>query len=111
MYEKLIGFRFNTLYKNFSNSKLMAGSCALGAGRTVDEYYDYLTHLSTNETPFYIVTPKHLGGNRLTVPKLNQLIEQYKPGIVGIDQISLMDDVRRQSGDPQRIQYSNISED
>src|SRR5699024_7676855 len=79
--------------------------------KTVDEYYDYLTNLSSNETPFYIVTPKHLGGNRLTVPKLNQLIEQYKPGIVGIDQISLMDDDRRQSGDPKRIQYSNISED
>src|SRR5699024_5506887 len=111
MSENLIGFRVDTLYKNFSNSKLMAGSSDLGDGKTVDEYYDYLTNLSTNETPFYIVTPKHLGGNRLTVPKLNQLIEQYKPGIVGIDQISLMDDVRRQTGDQKRIQYSNISED
>src|SRR5699024_2253753 len=105
MSENLIGFRFDTLYKNFSNSKLMAGSSDLGDGKNVDEYYEYLSNQSTNETA------QHLRGNRLTVPKLNQLIEQYKPGIVGIDQISLMDDVRRQSGDPKRIQYSNISED
>lgn len=111
MSETLVGFRVDTLHGHFSNRAIMSGQDDLGEGRTPQDYYDYLEDISTNEVPFVVITPKQLGGRRLTVPKLHQLIEQYKPGIVGIDQISLMDDARREKGDPKRIQYGNISED
>lgn len=111
MSETLVGFRFDTLYGKFANDALMSGKDNLGDGKTVADYYEYLNNISTTDVPFIVITPKHLGGKRLDIPKLHQLIEQYKPGIVGIDQISLMDDYRREKGDPKRVQYGNIAED
>lgn len=111
MSETLVGFRFDTLYGKFSNEALMSGEDNLGDGKTVKDYYDYLNNISTTDVPFIVITPKDLGGRRLDIPKLHQLIEQYNPGIIGIDQISLMDDYRREKGEPKRIQYGNISED
>jgi replicative DNA helicase len=42
---------------------------------------------------------------------LHGLIEQYKPGIVGIDQLSLMDDYREKKGDQERLKYTHVAED
>lgn len=111
MSETLVGFRFDTLHKNFKNTSLMSGNDDLGEGRTPEDYYQYLNDISTTDNPFIVITPGHLGGKRLDIPKLHQLIEQYKPGIVGIDQISLMDDYRREKGEQTRIQYGHIAED
>lgn len=111
MSETLVGFRFDTLKGHFSNRALMSGEDDLGEERTKEDYYKYINDISMSKTPFIVITPKHLGGRRLSVPKLHQLIEQYNPGIIGIDQISLMEDYRREKGDPKRIQYGNISED
>lgn len=47
----------------------------------------------------------------MTVPVLHQLIEQYKPGIVGIDQLSLMEDSRAVKGEQTRLRYTHVAED
>lgn len=114
MSKEVVGFRFDTLNEHVSNLALMRGQDKLGKDddpKTPNDYYEYLNNLSTNETPFIVVTPKDIGGRRLTIPILHQLIEQYKPGIVGVDQLSLMDDYRAAKGEQTRMKYTHISED
>lgn len=105
MSKDIVGYRFDTLNANFSIDKLTGGHEEI-----FEQYKGYLTNLSNNDTPFIVVTPKDLG-QRLDIPMLHFLIEAYKPGIVGIDQISLMDDYRKQKGDPLRIQFTHVAED
>jgi len=108
------GFRFDTLNAKFSNKGLMQGKTELGAGgepKDDKEYYEYLTNLGSKENPFIVVTPKDLGGKRLNIPVLHDLIEQYKPTIIGIDQLSLMDDYRATKGEQTRLRYTHIAED
>lgn len=114
MSKEIVGFRFDTLNDHFSNLSLMHGKNTLGKDdepKTPDDYYNYLNNLSTTETPFIVVTPKDIGGRRLNIPILHQLIEQYKPGIVGVDQLSLMDDYRASKGEQTRMKYTHIAED
>lgn len=114
MSETLVGFRFDTLNKHFSNDAIMSGKDNLGSEtdpKSLADYYIYLDDLSTNDVPFIVCTPKHLGGRRMTVPVLHQLIEQYKPGIVGIDQLSLMEDSRAVKGEQTRLRYTHVAED
>lgn len=113
MSELLVGFRFDTLYGHFNNSGLMDGHGDLGTDKepkTADDYTKYCLNLSKTDVPFIIVTPKDIGG-RLTVPTLHTLIEMYKPAIVGIDQLSLMDDARRGRGDSPVLGPLHICED
>jgi replicative DNA helicase len=114
MSETLVGFRFDTLNAHFSNDAMMSGKHNLGSEedpKSINDYFDYLDNLSTTDVPFVVCTPKHIGGKRMTIPVLHQLIEQYKPGIVGIDQLSLMDDYRASKGEQARLRYTHISED
>lgn len=106
----MIGFRFDTLAKHFSNLSLLTGGKDLGS-LTPEDYSNWLHELSEKTVPFIVVTPKDLGGKRMTVPMLNGLIEKYKPDIIGIDQFSLMNDARAEKGDPTRIKLAHISED
>src|SRR6185312_3828283 len=114
MSETLVGFRFDTLNEHFSNKAMMSGDENLGTEddpKSMSDYFSYLDNLSKTETPFIVCTPKHLGGNRLTIPVLQQIIEMYKPGIVGIDQLSLMEDYRATKGEPTRLRYTHIAKD
>lgn len=77
------------------------------------DYKQYINDLETNKElpPYIVVTPLDFGGKMLTVSKLRALIKEYKPDIVGIDQISLMEDERRGKGDQTRTQYTHIAQD
>lgn len=108
MSKNIVGFRFDTLNKHFSNLGLMRGKEDLGID---EDYSSYLEELSKLDSAFIVVTPNDLGGKRLTIGALHQLIETYKPDIIGIDQLSLMDDNRKTSGDPKRLQYTHLAED
>lgn len=114
MSETLVGFRFDTLHGHFSNSAIMGGKEEMGTSsepKSPEDYYDYLDNLSHNETPFIVCTPKHLGGRRMNISDLHGFIEKYQPGIIGIDQISLMEDERADRGEQNRIRYTHIAED
>jgi len=102
-----VGYRTDTLITHLSNRGMTRG--------TLDDndtkvYESELKRMEEFDTPFIVVTPKDLGGKRLTVPMLESLIEKYKPDVVGIDQYSLMADVRSK-GDPLRVQMAHVSED
>ena len=99
-----IAFRFDALHRNFSNS-------LLSAGRVNEQHYkDYLELLKKNPTPFFVVTPKDLGGPA-TVSQLRDFAERNNIKVLGVDQYSLMRDERARKGQQTRLDYAHISED
>ncbi|MFW6130524.1 MAG: DnaB-like helicase C-terminal domain-containing protein [Atribacterota bacterium] len=102
----VLGFRFDTIYKHFSNYQLSRGSKSLNQ----DNYKKYITYLSKDDIPFIVVKPRDIGG-RLTVKKLENLIEKHEPDIIGIDQLTLMEDYRGNKGQPDYKKYEHIAED
>ncbi len=102
-----VAYRNDTLGKHYSNSQLMRGTIADG------DYEAYMNDLEVDQgLPEYIVvTPNDFGGKMLTVSMLRTLIKKHKPDIIGIDQISLMEDERRGKGDQTRTQYTHIAQD
>ena len=102
-----VSYRNDTLGMNYSNSELMRG--------TIDDYdfERYMSDLEDNKNlpPYRVITPNDLGGKMLNISTLRSLIKKYKPDIVGIDQISLMEDERRLKGDATRTQYTHIAQD
>ena len=98
-----VAYRNDTLMSNFSNRQLMRGTISQA---DFDKYVEYLEQ-QKEQAPFIVVTPKHLGNRYLTVSMLKVLIKKYKPDIVGIDQLSLMEDERRAG--QKRLELANIT--
>jgi len=98
-----IGYRFDTLFGNFSNRSLIRG-------KNIDNYKEYIEKFKNEKAPFIVVTQKEFGG-RPTVQQIRNFIEENNIEIMGIDQISLMEDSRAGKNDPVRIRYGHISED
>lgn len=96
-----MGFRFDTIYNNFSNFGLTKGNF------DSEEYKKYI-HSLKEQNSFFIVTPEDLGGN-CTVSKLEAFIQKYKLDILGVDQYSLMEDEEAKPNQPLRTKYDNIS--
>ena len=102
-----VAYRHDTLGLNYSNRQLMKGTIK---EQDLESYKESLSE-QENRAPFIVITPLDLGGQMLSVSTLESYIIKYKPDIVGIDQISLMEDERRMKGDATRIQYTHISQD
>lgn len=98
-----IGYRFDTLIKNFSNKNLVWG-------KDVPDYEDYIKDLSNNKTPFFVSTPKDFQ-NKITVGKLRNFCKTRKLDILGIDGIVYLSDERHKRGDNKTTSLTNISED
>ena len=101
-----IGYRFDTLYKNFSNKGLMWGRDTI----EIDEYQQYIEELRSKQNKFIVATPNDFT-RKITVSKLRNWIKQYKLDLVAIDGITYMTDERFQRGDNKTIQLTHISED
>lgn len=99
-----VAFRFDALHRNFSNSLLSAGRV------NEAQYKDYLDLLRKNPTPFFVITPKDLGGPA-TVSQLRDFAERNGIKVLGVDQYSLMRDERARKGQQTRLDYAHISED
>lgn len=111
----MMGFRFDTLNKHFSNMGLLNGAKTLGkkegtdGGTYLQEDYDnYIASLS-QRSGFIVVTPDDFSGRKPNVDELKSLAVKLKVDMLVVDQISLMSDKRR--ADTPRIAYNNISED
>jgi replicative DNA helicase len=103
MSKHLVGFRFDSLNEHFSNLGLMCGK-----EEGLADYPDYIEELKQKHR-FIVVTPSDLGGRRATVSDIRRLAEEYDADIIGIDQLTLMEDERR--GENKRIQFTNLAED
>ena len=99
-----IGYRFDTLFKNFSNKALMWGK------EDVEDYDEYIDSLSSHENKFIVSTPQDFN-KKITVTKLKNWIMQYKLDMIAIDGITYLTDERYKRGDNKTITLTNISED
>ena len=99
-----VGYRFDTLFRNFSNKALMWGK------EEVDNYEDYINSLAENEHKFIVSTP-HDFNKKITVTKLKNWIMQYKLDAIFIDGITYLTDERFKRGDTKTTILTNISED
>ena len=101
-----IGYRFDTLYKNFSNRGLMWGKDTV----ETDEYQHYIEELQSHKNKFIVATPNDFT-RKITVSKLRNWIKQYQLDLVAVDGITYMTDERYQRGDNKTTQLTHISED
>ena len=101
-----IGYRFDTLHKNFSNKGLMWGKDDVEES----EYSDYIKTLKNVKNRFIVATPNDFD-RKITVSKLRNWIRQYKLDIVAVDGITYMTDERFKRGDTKTTTLTNISED
>jgi len=98
-----LGYRFDALFGHYSNRCLVRGA-------QVDGYQEYISNLPNLPGKLIIATQEHFHG-RPTVSKIRNFIEENNIEIMGIDQLSLMDDGRASRNDPPRMRLSHISED
>lgn len=101
-----VGYRFDTLYKNFSNKALMWGKT------TVEEndYKAYIEGLEQHNNKFMVTTPRDFSGT-VTISKLRNWARQCKLDIIAIDGITYLTDERYRKGDNKTTTLTNISED
>lgn len=102
-----IGYRFDTMYKNYSNTALTRGDTET---ISVDDYTDYYNALSQKENKFLVSTPRDFN-NEVTVSKLRTFVTSNNLDILGVDGISYMKDERYKRGDNLSTTLKNISED
>lgn len=98
-----IGYRFDTLHKNFSNNNLVWG-------KQENNYKEYIKDLKTTRRPFIVATPQDFQ-KKITVSKLRQFCKNNKLDILGIDGITYLTDERYKKGDNKTTTLTNLSED
>lgn len=115
MSKEIIGFRFDTLNKHFSNSGLLNGAGTLGKKPDTDggnyleaDYENYINQLS-QKSGFVVVTPDDFHGRKPNVDEIKELAIKHSADMIVVDQLSLMSD--RRKADIPRLAYGNISED
>ena len=113
MSREIVGFRFDTLNKHFSNMGLLNGASTLGnnpdgGSYSVSDYETYINQL-TDKNGFIVVTPDDFGGRKPNVDDIKALAIKHNSDMIVVDQLSLMNDKRK--ADTPRIAYNNISED
>lgn len=101
-----IGYRFDTLYKNFSNRGLQWGKDEINES----EYEEYLKSLKDTKNKFIVATPIDFD-NRITVSRLKNWVRQYKLDLIAIDGITYVSDERGKRNDNKTTSLTNISED
>ena len=101
-----IGYRFDTLHKNFSNKGLMWGKSEIED----EEYKEYIDSLPASNNKFMVATPIDFD-NQITVPRLKNWIKQYQLDLIAVDGITYMSDSRGKRGDNKTTTLTNISED
>lgn len=101
-----IGYRFDTLYKNFSNTDLVWGK----DGIDENEYNDYVENLQSRNNKFIVAGAEDFN-RRITVTKLKNFITQHKLDLLAIDGITYLTDERMERNDNKSTQLTHISED
>lgn len=101
-----VGYRFDTLYKHFSNQSLLWAD----RGDVDTEYESYIKDLAEQKNKFIVATPLDFD-KKITVSKLKKWVQQYKLDVVAVDGITYMTDERGKRGDNKAIELTNIGED
>ena len=89
-----VGYRFDTLYRNYSNSVLSRGQKMVND----QEYQNYLEKLTANKNKLIVSTPLDFN-KKITISKLRNWIKQNKFDLIAIDGITYLTDERYRKGD------------
>lgn len=109
MSAKDIGYRFDTLHANLSNSAMKFGK--ITDDFNLDIYRKYGDNLKADiKGELWVTTPKDFG-RKLTVSKLKNWCISRNLDIVAIDGITYLTDERFKRGDSKTTSLTNISED
>lgn len=104
-----IGYRFDTLHANISNSAMKFGKVT--DNFNLDIYREYGENLKSDvKGELWVTTPKDFG-RKLTVSKLKNWCISRELDIVAIDGITYLTDERYKRGDNKTTSLTNISED
>lgn len=106
MGELSVGYRFDTIHHNVSNTALMWGKDSLDD----KEYAEYIDDLENKPNKFIVATPLDFN-NRITISKLRQFIKQYNLQALAIDGITYLSDERGKRNDNKTTSLTNISQD
>ena len=101
-----IGYRFDTLYQNFSNKGLMWGKDEVSD----DGYKAYIDELAKKKNKFIVATPIDFD-RKITVTKLKNWVKQYKLDLIAVDGITYISDERERKNENKTTMLTNISED
>lgn len=101
-----IGYRFDTLHKQFDNRALMWGKDDVKN----EDYKHYIDELTQRENKFIVATPADFD-HRITITKLKNWIKQYDLHAIAIDGLTYITDERGKRGDNKTTSLTNISED
>lgn len=101
-----IGYRFDTLHKQFDNKALMWGKEEV----TNEDYKNYIDELSQRKNKFIVATPNDFD-RKITISKLRNWIKQYNLDAIAIDGITYLSDERGNKRDNKTTSLTNISED
>lgn len=104
-----VGYRYDSIDSHFSNKALLFGK-ALGEGKSFVQYQRYLESLRGTK-PFKVITPADLGGRVMNMNDIHRFVEEMRPDVIFIDQLSLMEDVRSNKNATLRERYGNIMAD
>lgn len=106
-----VGYRYDSIHEGFSSKALLFGKGELGRNKSPLDYKKYTQNLSTNDVPFIVVHPRDLGGRFININDINKLVDDHKPDVIFVDQLSLVEDIRSNKNTQERIKYGNIMAD
>ena len=95
MQPSFLGTRFDTWRGHFQNSRLHQG-------KYTDSYLDYLSSLSKETTPAFIVEDKDIEGGNVSVAKLRPFIQKHNIKLLIVDGLSYMMDDRPSTRDHEK---------
>lgn len=103
-----IGYRFDTLHKNFSNKSLAWGNDDIKE----EDYAAYIQELQERKNKFLVATPMDFDRS-ITISKLRNWIKQNDLHMIAVDGITYLSDERYKynRGDNKTTSLTNISED
>ena len=101
-----IGYRFDTLYANYSNNGLAWSKDDVDA----EQYKEYIEELKTKDNKFVVARPEDFN-RAITVTKLRNWIKQNKIDILAIDGIKYLTDERAKRNDNKADKGAHLSED
>lgn len=101
-----LGYRFDTIYKGFSNKSLM------WADKSTDskEYKQYIDNLKTNQNKYIISTPEDFD-KKITISKIREWVKQFKLDLIVIDGIGYLSNERERRGESKAESLTDIGED
>lgn len=108
-----VAYRVDTIISGLSNNALMFGNQIYNRNNEIASVEDYKEHLDTMaqaDNFFRVVTPREdFNGKAPTVGDIENLVNQLKPDVVFLDQLSLMSD--QDKARSTKEQYANIMRD